>query len=271
MKEELKVGICQMTSLDDPLENARFIEDVISASEEVDLWSFPENCLFLRAGSGGDVAAMELSHPAVDRIQRAVDRRGCEVHLGSLPLRGEGGKNWNSTVWLTPGGNPQRAYDKIHLFDHAVGAASRESDAFWSGREPSMRQVKGWRMGLAIGYDLRFAELFSAYASAGVDAILLPAAFLVPTGKAHWEILLRARAIESQCYMVAAAQAGSHRFADGKVRFTHGHSMAVGPWGEVIWESKKDGPDHQVVVLTKHELESVRGRLPMHGHRRLKP
>jgi nitrilase len=128
-------------------------------------------------------------------------------------------------------------------------------------------ELKGWKIGLSICYDLRFSELFLTYAKQAVDLILVPSAFLVPTGRAHWHVLLRARAIEAQAYVLAAAQGGKH--ISGKAqRETFGHTLAVGPWGEVISELE-EAPGHIIIELRPESITKVREQIPMDGHRRL--
>ena len=135
-----------------------------------------------------------------------------------------------------------------------------------NGSKTKIIELDGWKIGLSICYDLRFAELFLAYRQAGVDLILIPSAFTVPTGRAHWEILLRARAIESQCYVAAAAQAGDHEGA----RSTYGHSMIIGPWGQILSQrTTEDQPRILGVRLDRSEIEKVRQQIPMASHVRL--
>ena len=150
----------------------------------------------------------------------------------------------------------RKSYEKIHLFDIELDGLSpvRETDLFKHGKFPSVFKVRGWEIGQAICYDLRFAELFLEYAKQGVDLVLVPAAFLVETGRAHWEVLLRARAIESQCYIVAAAQAGKHLGCQGGHRMTYGHSLAIDPWGTVIWQGNSVGAECKLVILKIRDL-----------------
>ena len=201
--------------------------------------------------------------------REAAARRGLWLHLGSLAVRAEPGKLANRAFVIGPSGVIRARYDKIHLFDVDLptGESWRESAVYRPGEGAVV--VAGTpvgRLGLAICYDLRFPELFARLAEAGAQAIAVPAAFTVPTGRAHWQVLLRARAIESSAFVVAAAQSGRH--ADG--RETYGHSLVVDPWGEVLL----DMDDGQGVGFADIELslvDEVRSRLPSLAHRRPVP
>lgn len=178
---------------------------------------------------------------------------------------------YNSSMLITPEGEIHPTYQKMHLFDIQLDgqAPLKESDVFRHGHAPHIIEVDGWRLGEAICYDVRFAELFSQYARKEVDLILLPAAFLVKTGEAHWEVLLRARAIESQSYVVAAAQGGTHQGCRGGTRETYGHTLIVDPWGAVVGQVEKLGPGVTIVKLSRERIEAVRRQIPMKFHRRL--
>ena len=157
-------------------------------------------------------------------------------------------------------------YDKIHLFDVDLGPGERyaESDAFEAGDTVVTVATPWGRLGLAICYDLRFPELFRALLDAGVEIVALPAAFTVPTGAAHWEVLVRARAIENSCYIVASAQGGRH----DNGRATFGHSLIVDPWGAVLAE-RPEGPGIVTAQIDRASVAAVRRRLPSVMHRRL--
>ena len=196
----------------------------------------------------------------------AARRTGLWLHLGSLAVRAEGDKLANRGFLIDPAGLIRARYDKIHLFDVDLptGESWRESAIYRAGEGAVV--VDGTplgRLGLTICYDLRFPELFSRLAEAGARAIAVPAAFTVPTGRAHWEVLLRARAIEAEVFVVAAAQSGRH--ADG--RETYGHSLVVSPWGEVLL----DMGEETGVGFAEFDLslvDEVRKRIPSLAHRR---
>lgn len=270
--EVLRVALCQMTSVNDVALN---LDSALSQLRELekdlpDLVCFPENALYLRIREGDKIEGLSLDHPALQTLSDWVVRTGCVVHVGSVPLIQQN-KLYNSSLLLTADGAIQDSYRKIHLFDVDVEGhkAVRESDVFVHGSDPEVIDVKGWKLGSSICYDMRFPELYLKYAKMGVDVILIPAAFLVPTGKAHWEILTRARAIEAQAYVLAAAQGGAHEGIDGGTRSTYGHSIIVDPWGVVMAERSEDGPGIVRAELSKGRIASVRKQIPMKNHRRL--
>ena len=198
--------------------------------------------------------------------RNAAYANGIWVHLGSLAVLTEGGQLANRAFVIDPRGEIRARYDKIHLFDVDLptGESWRESNVYKHGSEAVV--VTGTpvgTLGLTICYDLRFPALFARLAEAAADVIAVPAAFTVPTGKAHWEVMLRARAIEAGLFVAAAAQSGHHE--DG--RNTYGHSLVADPWGELIL----DMGDHPGVGFAEIELSritDVRGRVPAITHRR---
>jgi predicted amidohydrolase len=268
----LKVAVCQMTSVNDVDLNLKTILGQLASLESdlPDFVCFPENALYLRVREGDKIAGVTVKAPALAEISAWARRTGRTVHLGSVPLADDG-KVFNSSLLLTPDGAIRDSYRKIHLFDVDVEGHKpvRESDVFAGGESPEILEVQGWKLGSSICYDMRFPELYLKYAVAQVDAILIPSAFLVPTGKAHWEVLTRARAIEAQAYVLAAAQGGEHVGVDGGTRYTYGHSVIVDPWGEVIAERTEDGPGVVRAELRKDRIASVRKQIPMKNHRRL--
>ncbi|MEN0058825.1 MAG: carbon-nitrogen hydrolase family protein, partial [Bdellovibrio sp.] len=232
---ELVVATVQMTSVDDIEANFRQMEKALEKAfiqERPRLVCFPENCLYLRLVEGEAVPGMELSHPILLKLASLAKQYDTHFHLGSVPLYLEG-HLYNSSLLINPQGEIRPTYQKMHLFDIQLEGqkAFRESDVFRHGQHPHIIEVDGWRIGETICYDVRFAELFSQYARKEVDVILVPAAFLVPTGQAHWEVLLRARAIESQVYIIASAQGGVHKGVRSGQRETYGHSLVIEPWG----------------------------------------
>lgn len=191
------------------------------------------------------------------------------VHLGSLALQGPDGRYLNRGFVIDDTGAVRARYDKIHLFDVDLptGESWRESAVYAPGER--LVVVEGTpvgRLGLAICYDLRFPALFAALAEAGAETIAVPAAFTVPTGKAHWQVLLRARAIEAGLFVVAAAQAGQHE--DG--RETYGHSLVADPWGELLIEMDGE-PGLGFAEIDLGRVAEVRGRVPALNHRRPMP
>ena len=202
-------------------------------------------------------------------VRTAAREAGIWVHLGSLALKGEGGKLVNRGFVIDDRGEVRARYDKIHLFDVDLptGESWRESAMYQAGKEAMV--VDGTpvgKLGLTICYDLRFPELFQRLSEAGAEVIAVPAAFTVPTGKAHWQVLMRARAIEAELFVVAAAQAGRHE--DG--RDTYGHSLVVDPWGELMLEMGGE-PGLGFAEIDLDRIAEVRARIPVHQHRRRIP
>jgi deaminated glutathione amidase len=279
MGSDFKIAVCEMTSVDDVDQNFLQIQNLLSEvvrTGKADLVCFPENSIFFKIGNQ-KLPAIPLDHPHIKAIGEWAKKNDAYVHLGSIPLA-QDGHVYNASVLIEPSGKVSSPYKKIHLFDvDVVGApAVRESDNFKHGSSPSVFEIHGWKIGSSICYDLRFSELYSQYAKQGVELILIPSAFIVPTGKAHWEILLRARAIESQCYVAAAAQGGKHVGSNGESRETWGHSMIVSPWGEIEavcqGEPSKNTTESKRVLratLTKDRIKAVRKQIPMASHRRL--
>jgi predicted amidohydrolase len=211
-------------------------------------------------------ARVEEEDRVLAAVREAAARAGLWVHLGSIAVRAEGDKLANRGFVIDGAGEIRARYDKIHLFDVdlATGERWRESAMYRAGDTAVV--VEGTpvgRLGLTICYDLRFAGLFQRLSEAGADVIAVPAAFTVPTGKAHWSVLLRARAIEAEAFVVAAAQAGLHE--DG--RSTYGHSLVADPWGEVLEEMGAE-PGLTFVELDLARIAEVRARIPVHTHRR---
>ncbi|AHZ86199.1 Deaminated glutathione amidase [Bdellovibrio bacteriovorus] len=273
MSSELVVAAVQMTSVDDVTTNVAQMEELLKEafkSAQPRFVSFPENCLYLRLKEGEKIEGLTLSHPAFARLSELAKHYNTYLHLGSIPLYLEG-HLYNSSTLITPEGEVQPTYQKMHLFDIQLEGQEpiRESDVFRHGQTPNVIDIDGWKVGEAICYDVRFAELFSQYARREVDVILLPAAFLVKTGEAHWEILLRARAIENQSYVIAAAQGGTHTGLRGGVRETYGHSLIIDPWGAVVGQVEKRQPGVTISKFTRERIDSVRRQIPMKFHRRL--
>lgn len=272
MLSGFRLGVSQMTSTEEVEVNLRTLLSLYreAVEQSADLVMFPENSLFHRVTPGSAIQGLELGGKILCEIEAEVGRSGVPVLL-TTPVRTSSGRLENSTLWVRAGARAEIAYSKIHLFDvDVVGAPPvRESDSFLAGREPRILEVNGWKFGLSICYDLRFSELYLRYAQK-VDAILVPAAFLVPTGEAHWHVLLRARAIECQCFVAAAAQSGVHVGAGGQSRSTYGHSLVVDPWGKILDENL-ESPQVHVVELNRELIQRVRGQIPMAAHRRLQP
>ncbi len=280
-KPSLSIALVQMTTVDSLAANLIKFEAIFNAIKtlqeqkgagtSLDLICFPENCLYMRVKTTDPIEGFESTHLSFVWIGEWAKRLNSCIHLGSIPLIIEG-KLYNSSMWFNEEGVMQVGYQKVHLFDIALeGKTSiRESDVFERGNEPVIHNFKGWRIGESICYDLRFSELYSKYAYDNADVILVPSAFLEETGKAHWEVLLRARAIESQCFVVASAQVGSHRSTKYPEleRRTYGKSMIIDPWGTVEL-NLGETESVQIHQLHKDKISSVRTQIPMASHRRI--
>jgi predicted amidohydrolase len=270
MKSELNVAICQMTSIDDVSVNLQQIEKLISSvSQPVDLFCFPENCLYMRLTEGEKVPGLSLTDPVFFELSKISKKKNAALHIGASPIDIEG-LVYNASVLIRPDGHISTTYQKVHLFDIQLQGqkALKESDVFKHGQKPVILDLDGWKIGQSICYDLRFAELYSYYAKQECDLILVPSSFLPKTGEAHWEILLRARAIESQAYVVASAQGGRHQNGRGGERETYGHALIVDPWGKIITQIVSQ-PAVEVHNLSKSKIAEVRRQIPMKSHRRL--
>lgn len=220
----------------------------------------PEMTPFLQMDRAGLLAGVRPEAETVAPYCELAKRRGIYFLLGSAAVLRGNGKIANRSVLIDPDGQVTARYDKINLFEAALpgGESYRESDSYAAGETPTIGQVGGLSLGLSICYDLRFPALYSRYAIEGVDMISAPSAFTRATGKAHWETLLRARAIESGAWVLAPAQGGQH--ADG--RKTWGRTMAVAPWGDVVGVLDHDAPGMLEITLDRKQVNDARARIP---------
>ncbi len=207
--------------------------------------------------------------PAYEWLRGAARARGIHLHGGSMAEQAEG-RLFNTTVVFDPEGAEVARYRKLHLFDITTpdGTGYRESGTYGAGTEVVTFDAAGVRVGCAICYDVRFPELFLALRRAGAELILLPSAFTVPTGRDHWEVLIRARAIETQCWMAAPATWGRHLDAHGEPRATFGHSLVCDPWGHVV-ANVPDGVGWATARIDPASTARVRRDMPVFEHRRL--
>ncbi len=216
---------------------------------------FAQNREGLRA-----VAGPWENNAAIARCRGIARDTGLTLHLGSLAVALPDGRFANRSVVFSPEGEIAATYDKIHLFDADLPGLReyRESLTYAGGDTAVVTEAAGMQLGLTICYDVRFPALHRMLAEAGAQIIAVPAAFTVPTGAAHWEILLRARAIETGCFVIAAAQAGQHQNG----RATYGHSMIVDPWGKVLGELGGEGEGVLVAEIDLEAVAEARGRVP---------
>lgn len=273
-RDQLRVATLQLNSVDSVTQNTK---EILKKSQQikdpVDLICLPENALFLRLDSKTSLPRMNENSIDWAPFQKLADEKDAGLMIGSVPWE-QDEILYNSTLFFRPGGKgPEVLYHKIHLFSVDVPGAPavRETDFFKHGDAPYILDWRGWKIGLSICYDIRFGELFVYYAKQGVDLILVPSSFLVPTGKVHWHTLLKARAIETQSYVVAAAQAGEHRstLRPEITRETYGHSLVIDPWGQVLIDHTLE-QEVSTIVLERSLIDKVRGQIPMAGHRRFR-
>lgn len=268
-----RIALFQAQSGIDPERNAEALAFMIRAASEAgaEMLFTPEMSGLLDRDR--QRAALSVRTEEEDEVLATVREEarsaGIWVHLGSLALRSGGDRLVNRGFVIDPEGEVRARYDKIHLFDVDLptGESWRESAVYDPGERLVL--VEGTpvgKLGLAICYDLRFPALFAALAEAGADCIAVPSAFTVPTGKAHWQVILRARAIEAGLFVIAAAQAGRHE--DG--RETYGHSLVADPWGEVLVELD-ERPQLAFADLDLGRIAEVRKRIPAIAHRRAMP
>jgi len=213
-------------------------------------------------------ALPEARHPAVPAFAALAAELGIWLLIGSLAIKVEAARCANRSYLFDPKGRIAARYDKIHMFDVdlATGERYRESASFRPGAAAVFADLPWGRLGLTICYDLRFPPLYRALAQAGADFISVPSAFTRPTGEAHWQVLLRARAIETGCYILAPAQCGEH--AEG--RKTWGHSLIVSPWGEIVAEAGEE-PAILTARIDPSAVAAARRMIPALTHDRPLP
>ncbi len=260
----MKIAAIQMRSGLDPDANLAELETLLAEAAgegasyvltpEVTL-IFPENREQLRA-----VAAPFEDHPQLARVGELARQHNIFIHIGSLPIPLEDGRFANRSVLFGPDGAQMAIYDKIHLFDADIAGlnAYRESATYKAGEQAVTANLGEFTLGFSICYDMRFPRLYNALANAGAGLIAVPAAFTVPTGQAHWHVLLRARAIETGSYIISAAQGGVHENG----RSTYGHSLIVDPWGKVIAELDHDEPGIVLADIDPAAIVEARQRVP---------
>lgn len=206
------------------------------------------------------VAGPYENNAPLQRVAGMARQHRLTLHLGSLAVALPDGRFANRSVVFGPDGQVVATYDKIHLFDATLPGltAYRESATYAGGSEAVVTMADGMPLGLSICYDVRFPALYRALAEGGAEVLVVPAAFTAPTGKAHWEILLRARAIETGSYVIAAAQGGVHQNG----RATWGHSMVVDPWGEIVAQLDHDAPGVLIADIDLGKVAEARGKVP---------
>lgn len=262
-----KLAVGQMTSTDDVEHNVAACDRLCAQAKErgAALLVLPENFAYVGRGDADTRAKMEpLDGPLFTRFRALAAKHGLWVSFGGFPEKKSDTHAYNAHVVVDDLGAVRAVYRKIHLFDVEIGVSQyRESAAIAPGDQVVVVDAPVGALGLTVCYDLRFAELYGSLARRGAHTLLVPAAFTLLTGKEHWEVLLRARAIENECYVAAAAQTGRHN----EKRDTYGHAMIIDPWGTVVAQCR-DGEGVAVAEIDPAWLSTVRARIPVHQHRR---
>ena len=269
----MRVALCQMTSSDGPVANAARAAEVVrnAAVSGAKLICTPEvtNCVSQSRAHQEAVLTSQDDDATLAALQDVARAHSVWVSLGSVALKtvDADGRFANRSFLIAPDGSIAAQYDKLHMFDVTVSESEsyRESAAFRPGNRAVMAETPLGKIGLTICYDIRFAHLYRRLAQAGAEIILVPSAFSPVTGAAHWRSLLRARAIETGSFIIAAAQTGRHDATEGRPRGTHGHSMVVSPWGEVRLDAGTQ-PGVHLVEIDPAEVAEARRRIPSLTH-----
>jgi len=272
-ESSMKVALVQMQSQLDIGVNfrevCRFIEEAVSA-HQAELIIFPENFLCMGAKHYWQFASQfDL---CVSKLSELAKSLSVALVLGSIPVpvNASSTKCVSRSMLILSTGEQVACYDKVHLFDVQVAdeqGSYRESDSFQAGNRLCVYPVNSAQLGMSICYDLRFPGLYQGLRKEGADMIAVPSAFTYTTGKAHWEVLLRARAIETQCFILAANQCGEHPHQSGGLpRKTWGHSMIIDPWGEILGQLDSQ-PGICSAILDFEKMRSIRQSIPVMQHK----
>ena len=269
MSKILKVACVQMNSAPEIAPNiaaaTQFIRAAAAAGAELVLT--PENTTLIEPNRAKSLAKTpkEQDHPGLPHFSKLAQDLGIWLEIGSMPVLAEDGRIANRCFVFGPTGEVVARYDKIHMFDVDLpnGETYRESNGVRPGDQAVVVATPWGGLGLTICYDVRFGYLHRALAQAGAVMLSVPAAFTVPTGQAHWHVLLRARAIETGCFVFAPAQTGTH--AEG--RMTYGHSLIIAPWGEVLADAGEE-PGFIIAEIDLEQVQKARGMVPALRHDR---
>lgn len=265
----MRAALLQLTSSDDPTTNTATTLELINeaAVSGADFILTPEvtNCVSLNRERQFEVLRTEAEDKTLAAFQAAAAVHSIWLLIGSLALKTQDsdGRFANRSLLISPDGEIAARYDKMHMFDVQVSDTERylESRGYRPGETPIVADTPLGCIGMTICYDLRFPQLYRQLTQMGAEILTVPSAFSVPTGRAHWEVLLRARAIETGSFVLAPAQTGTHPATSGKRRRTYGHSLAVAPWGEVILDAgERSGVSY--VDLDLAEVKNARRRIP---------
>lgn len=270
-----RVGLLTLNSSDDPLANlaitrARVVE-AAKAGAQIAMTPEVTNCVSSSRAHQRDVLRHEAEDPTLSGLRDTA--KSCKIWLliGSLAIKTDDpdGRFANRSYLIAPDGKIMARYDKIHMFDVEISDTEtyRESAGYRPGDRAVLADTALGRIGMTICYDLRFPHLFRSLAQAGADMITVPSAFSAVTGAAHWESLLRARAIETGSFIFAPAQTGLHHGGTETKRHTYGHSLAVSPWGEVLYDGGLE-PGLGLIDIELEEVERARKCVPSLFHDR---
>ena len=266
----MKAGLVQLCSSDDPVANLPVTETLVreAAGAGAAFVLTPEvtNCISTSRAHQLEVLQVEGEDLTLARLCAVAAELGIWLLIGSLAIKTEGKRFANRSFLIGPNGEIRARYDKIHMFDVELGDGEnyRESAGYRPGEMAVLARTPMAKIGMTICYDLRFPHLYRKLAQAGAQILTVPSAFTRSTGAAHWHVLLRARAIENGCFVLAPAQTGSH---PGSPRRTYGHSLVVNPWGEVIAEAGTE-PEVLIAELALDECALARARIPSLQHDR---
>lgn len=262
------VAAVQLRSTEDVGANLERAEYFIARAAQAGarIVALPENFAYLRSEGESVSFSDQVGGNIHSRLSQLSLRLGVYILAGSIPEKAVSGKVYNTSALIDPAGEITAVYRKIHLFDATLkdGTVLEESKTVQRGDSLVLGEVDGVRVGLSICYDLRFPELYREMTRRGAEAIFVPSAFTVPTGRDHWEVLLRARAIENQVYVIAPAQYGQHN----PRRASYGRSMIIDPWGTILAQA----PDKEALITAEMDLErlkEIRALMPCLKHRRL--
>jgi len=271
----VRAALIQLSVSDDPAANlpvtVGFVRAAVAAGAGFVLTPEATNLLSSDRAHQAAVLHPEASDPTLAALRAEAQAAGIWLLIGSLALKTDDadGRFANRSFLIGPDGGIVARYDKIHMFDVDVSETERyrESEGYRPGARAVLAETPFARLGMSVCYDLRFPYLYRALAHAGAQVLCVPAAFNDTTGAAHWETLLRARAIENGAFVLAPAQCGSHAAHGGRARRTHGHSLAVAPWGEVLADGGLD-PGVTLVEIDLAEVARARARIPALTHDR---
>ena len=269
-----KGALFQLSSTENPKENLEIINKMINiaAAKNVDFIALPEtaNCISNSKTHQNKVLQVEEEDITLASLIKAAKNKSLNILVGSLALKHNksGDKFINRSFFIDTSGRILAKYDKLHMFDANVSCSEKynESSRFAAGEKAIVVSTAIGIFGLSICYDIRFPHLYRDLSKRGAQILTVPSAFTVPTGKAHWEILLRARAIENGAFVIAPAQTGTHNFSNGGHRKTYGHSMAVDPWGTVLVNANSSVNSLSYFSCDLSQVEAVRSKLPSLTH-----